>query len=301
MKKKLLLVLLLCFSLSIFMVGCGNGGQSTPPPDENSDDATDPVETAVSYVVLDENFGKEEFGIGFRQGEQALANEVQRILIEMKADGTAAPIGMKWFDADVLLVPDSDYEFPEVAADDSSLQDVLDRGYIILGLDDSFPPMGFRDTATDEIVGFDIDLANEVATRMGVELRIQPVIWDSVIMELTNKNIDLIWNGMTITEERQQKILCSFPYMADSQIIVTMSNSGISTKADLADKTVGIQAGSSAMEAVKKDEATYESIGSFAEFDSNDLAMLDLKNGGCAAVVIDEVTGRYFIAKDTVE
>ena len=84
---------------------------------------------------------------------------------------------------------------------DTSLDDVKKAGKFIVGLDDSFPPMGFRDEAGN-IVGFDIDLAKEVAKRLDVEVEFKPIDWNSKELELKNKKIDMIWNGLTITEER---------------------------------------------------------------------------------------------------
>jgi len=179
---------------------------------------------------------------------------------------------------------------------DTSWQDIQDKGYFIVGLDDAFPPMGFRDE-NNEIVGFDIDLAKEAASRMGVEVQFQPVIWDTVTEELNNGNIDLIWNGLTITPEREAEIAFTEPYIDDKQIIVVQKDSVINTKADLADKTVGIQAGSSAVEAVQKDSSTYESFAELVEFGSNDEALLDLNIGRLDAVVVDEVVGRYYLSK----
>ena len=85
----------------------------------------------------------------------------------------------------------------EKTGNDTSIEDIKEQGSFILGLDDSFPPMGFRDEAGN-IVGFDIDLAKEVAKRLGVELKIQPVEWSGVILSLNKGDIDCIWNGMTI-------------------------------------------------------------------------------------------------------
>ena len=85
---------------------------------------------------------------------------------------------------------------------DDSWQRIKEQGYFVVGLDDAFPPMGFREEGTNEIVGFDIDLAKEAARRMGVEVKFQPVVWDTVIETLNMGDIDAIWNGCTITEER---------------------------------------------------------------------------------------------------
>lgn len=174
--------------------------------------------------------------------------------------------------------------------------DIQKKGEIVVGLDDAFPPMGFRDE-NDEITGFDIDLAKEAASRMGLKVKFQPVVWDNVIMELNNKNIDLIWNGMSITEERLEKIAITDPYIANRQIIVVNSGSSISNKAGMAGKIIGIQSGSSSIDAFKKDSNTFESIKEMVEFGTNDEALRDLNAGRVDAVVVDEIVGRYYISK----
>ncbi|HMB41138.1 MAG TPA: transporter substrate-binding domain-containing protein, partial [Balneolaceae bacterium] len=88
-------------------------------------------------------------------------------------------------------------------SDQTTLAKIEGQGSFVLGLDDSFPPMGFRGESGD-IVGFDIDLGREVAKRMGVELELRPVDWDGVILSLNKGDIDMIWNGMTITASRQE-------------------------------------------------------------------------------------------------
>ena len=87
-----------------------------------------------------------------------------------------------------------------------SLEAIKAKGTFIIGLDDSFPPMGYRDE-NNEIVGFDIDVAKEVTKRMGVELVTQPINWDVKELELTSGAIDCIWNGFTVTPEREEKLL----------------------------------------------------------------------------------------------
>lgn len=187
-------------------------------------------------------------------------------------------------------------EEPKAPAD-SSWTDIKEKGSFTLGLDDAFPPMGFRDEK-NKIVGFDVDLAQEAAKRLGVKVEFQPIVWETKVEELNGGNIDVIWNGLSITEERKKQMLFSTPYISDHQIIVVTPNSTIKTKADLAGKKIGIQADSSAIEAVMADKATYEVVkNNILEFESNDLALRDLKGGGVQAVVVDEVVGRYYISK----
>lgn len=246
------------------------------------------------YVTLPEDFGSEEYAIGFRPGDVALAKEVQRILDEMCADGTADTISQKWFSTN-LIVNDRDYpRDEEVSADDTSLEDLKSRGKFILGLDDSFPPMGFRDE-NNEIVGVDIDLATEVCKRLGVELVVQPINWDSKELELTSGKIDCIWNGMTVTDERIEAMFLSKPYLDNRQVVIVEEGSKIAQVSDLAGKTVGLQKGSSAREAFDANPIASQ-VKEVVEYEDNVSAFLDLQAGRIDALLVDEVAGNYIIS-----
>jgi len=183
-----------------------------------------------------------------------------------------------------------------VMAADDSLQKIKEEGKFVLGLDDNFPPMGFRDESGN-IVGFDIDLAKEVANRMGVEVELKPVEWDGIIFSLKNGTIDVIWNGLTITEERAKQIAFSTPYLDNRQIIIVKKDSPINTKADLANKVVGLQLGSSSENALNSEPDVVETLKEVRQFSNNVEALMDLEIGRVDAVVVDEIVGRYYISK----
>ena len=153
----------------------------------------------------------------------------------------------------------------------------------IMGLDDSFPPMGFRDD-NNEIVGFDVDMAKEVTKRLGMELKLQPIDWASKELELSTGKITCIWNGLSVSPAREEAMTLSKPYLANRMIIITNQDSPLTSKADLEGKKVGLQTGSSK----KLTQVTYE---------NNVLALTDLNIGRIDAVVMDEVVARYMIAK----
>jgi len=146
-------------------------------------------------------------------------------------------------------------------------------------------------------VGFDIDLAKEVAKRMDVELKIQPIDWDAKVLNLKNKDIDLIWNGLTVTEERKKQIDFSKPYIESRQIIIVNSGSTINTKQDLADKIVAVQLESTGQYALYEDEKTVKSLKEVRKFSNFTEALLDLKAERVDAVIIDEIVGRYYMTK----
>lgn len=178
---------------------------------------------------------------------------------------------------------------------DDSLEKILENGKLILGLDASFPPMGFTDVDTGDITGFDIDLAREVALRLGVELALQPIDWAAKERELNDGNIDCIWNGMTITPERLESMTISKPYLENLQVLVVRKDEGISTLKDLAGKKLGIQAGSSANDALDAAAEFKASLGEVVPFDENVTALMDLNGKGLDAVLVDSIVANYYI------
>ena len=183
------------------------------------------------------------------------------------------------------------------ASEDASLDYIMDKGELIVGLDDAFPPMGF---SVDDIniVGFDIDLAKEVGKRMGVEVKLQPISWQAKEQELAYKNIDCIWNGFGITPERQEALTISEPYMANPQIYVVLADSGIKTEADLKDKVVAAQNGSTAYATIDANTELRDSFKEFVGVEDNVKALMDLEVGGSDAVAMDTVVARYYMAKE---
>jgi polar amino acid transport system substrate-binding protein len=178
---------------------------------------------------------------------------------------------------------------------DTSLSDLKSRGVFVLGLDDSFPPLGFRNE-NNEIVGYDIDLAKEVAKRLGAEFKAQPIDWDAKEMELNTGKIDCIWNGFTITKEREEALAFTKPYLNNEQVLVVRNDSGIKSLADMSGKVVGLQSGSSAQEAVNGNAGFAGSIKNQILFKDNVTALNDLEIRGVDGVVMDSVVADYSIA-----
>lgn len=178
------------------------------------------------------------------------------------------------------------------AESDGSLQKVLDAGRLVLGLDASFPPMGFADES-GEIVGFDIDVAREVCNRLGVELVKQPIDWDEKENDLNSGRIDCIWNGMSVTPARAESMNLSLPYMKNELIFVDSGASGVKGVGDLDGLTVGVQSGSTAQD-VLRETSYYRDI--FAvPLDDNVEMLKRLEEGKLDAVLLDSVVAYYLI------
>ncbi|MCU4759826.1 MULTISPECIES: transporter substrate-binding domain-containing protein [unclassified Bacillus (in: firmicutes)] len=120
---------------------------------------------------------------------------------------------------------------------------------LVIGIDDKFAPMGFRDE-NNEIVGFDIDYAKAAVEKMGTKVKFQPIDWKIIESELSSGRIDLIWNGYTITDERKNKVLFTKPYLKNAQVFVTLADSPLTKLSNLEGKAVGLQSLSSAADAL---------------------------------------------------
>lgn len=170
------------------------------------------------------------------------------------------------------------------------------KNVLVIGVDDKFAPMGFRDE-NNELTGFDIEYAKAAAEHMGMEAKFQPIDWKTKETELSSGRIDLIWNGYTITDERKGKVLFTKPYLKNAQVVATLADSDIAKLNDLSGKKIGLQALSSAADALS-DNPIQSDIKSISEYADNVLALSDLKSGRVDAVVIDEVVIDYYMSKE---
>lgn len=166
-------------------------------------------------------------------------------------------------------------------------------GTLIVGFDQDFPPMGFVGD-NGEYTGFDLDLAKEVASRLGLEYKAQPIAWDSKDMELESGNIDCIWNGFTITG-REDDYTWTTPYMANKQVFVVANDSDIKSQTDLAGKVVEVQADSSAEAALKENQDLANTFGQLLTTPDYNTAFMDLEQGAVDAVAMDVIVAGYQI------
>lgn len=167
-------------------------------------------------------------------------------------------------------------------------------GTLVVGLDDTFAPMGFRDE-DGNLVGFDIDLANAVGEELGMEVEFKPIDWNAKEMELESGNVDCIWNGMSITPERQEAMALSDKYLNNKIVLMTLADSDldVTDPAQLADLKIGTQVDSSALQMLQSNEE-YESFkDNISEYDTYDTAIMDLKAGRVDVIAVDQVLGEY--------
>ena len=149
----------------------------------------------------------EEYGIGCRKGSD-LAAFINNVLAETYADGSMKKVADTYKLADAMVeqaAPDASYTVPTDG----------DVAYIT-----EFEPMDYKD-ASGNWIGFDADMAKLVAEKLGVDIEFTVINWDNKIMELDSKAIDVVWNGMTLTDEVKNSMECTNPYFNNAQVVVT--------------------------------------------------------------------------------
>lgn len=174
----------------------------------------------TSYPTLThtEELTSEKYGVGCRKGSD-LAAYINVVFAESYADGTMQEIATTYGVQESLLEQSADDFVP---GEDSDVAYIQDKGSLIVGMTD-FEPMDYKDD-NGEWIGFDADMAKLVAEKLGVEVQFVEIDWDNKIMELDSKNIDVVWNGMTLTDEVTSSMECTNAYCNNAQVVVVPAN-----------------------------------------------------------------------------
>lgn len=163
-----------------------------------------------------------------------------------------------------------------------------------VGFDPSFPPMGF--TQDGKNVGFDLDLAQEVAKKIGYTYKEVPIKWAQKENEMNTGNINVIWNGFTVDESRKATYELTKAYMENKQVVMVKKDSAYQTLADLKGKKIGIQEDSTALGAMDANPDFKNSV-TMVQVNDNELARLDLDTGAVDGVALDSVVADWMISK----
>ena len=173
--------------------------------------------TSYPNMVHTEELTTEKYGVGCRKGSD-LASYINEVFAETYADGSMQEIAKKYGVQESLIEQkDAKYE----ASDDSDVEYIKNKGTLIVGITD-FEPMDYKDG--DEWIGFDADMARVVGEKLGVDVQFVEIDWDTKTMELESKNIDVVWNGMTLTDEVTSSMECTNAYCNNAQVVVVPEN-----------------------------------------------------------------------------
>ena len=168
--------------------------------------------------VTDQKLNSEEYGIGCRKGSD-LASYINAVLGEAYADGTMQTIA-ETYGVQEALLPQETSEFTASEAD-SDVAYIQDKGTLIVGIT-NFAPMDYEEVAgSGEWIGFDADMAKLVAEKLGVEIQFVEIEWDNKVFELNGKTIDVVWNGMTLTDAVMEAMECTNAYCQNAQVVIS--------------------------------------------------------------------------------
>lgn len=171
------------------------------------------------------------------------------------------------------------------------------RHKVIIGLDDSFVPMGFRQK-NGKLVGYDIDLARAVFKQYGIKVDFQTIDWSMKETELKNGTIDLLWNGYSVTPQRAKKVAFSRVYLLNQQVLVTKKRDHINNFNDMQGKNLGVQNGSTGMTVLDqyprllKDKIHDKKPVLYDTFPN---AFIDLNANRIQGILMDRVYAEYYI------
>ncbi|MBQ7542313.1 MAG: transporter substrate-binding domain-containing protein [Clostridia bacterium] len=293
MKKVLCLLLALTMLFSLCACGAAvkeNAG--TKPAEADATDAPEAEAQDAKFVFLDEDLGVETYAIGFRKGEEELANTVSGAFKALVLDGTYEQIGSKYEDIkDYLCLKAEDIDpadLPERGSGDSSFT-------FKHGFDLDYPPYSFRKD-DGSVGGFDVEMCQAVCDYLGWGYEPVPFNWEAKDMELNAKSCDCIWSGFT-KEGREDMYTWGVTYSNNTQGILVAADSGIKTLADLAGKVVGVQIDTSAAELLADDQkALADTFAELKTYETYTVAYNDLKAGAIDAIAIDMTAGTYLVS-----
>ena len=176
---------------------------------------------------------------------------------------------------------------------------IKEKGTLVVGYDNAFAPMGFIDIKTGKDVGFDLDLANAVGEKLGIEIELKPITWSTKELELKTNKIDLIWNGYTITPERQGMVDFTIPYMKNEQVVLINKKNAdkYKTVEDMKGALTMAQTGSTAINAIEGNEFLKDN--EVKTLNQNPMILLELQLGMVDVAVMDYVVAGYLLAQDT--
>ncbi|OUM59048.1 hypothetical protein PIROE2DRAFT_15535 [Piromyces sp. E2] len=225
-------------------------------------------------IVKGISLQEDQYKVGFRSGSD-MSKKVNNLILDMLMDGTLATIAKKYDLVDI---------FTPLRTSDAGY--IMEKGKLIVGYEGTLPPLSYYDK-DDQLIGFDIDFAKVVCQELGIDVEFQIINWSQKETELKNRNIDCIWNGLTVTEERRENIKFSRIYMSNKQVVV-IKKSDASKYTDLkslSQSNISVEFDTTGESIAKMDQ--YLSKANHIAYSSQNEAILALKNGVVDAAVID--------------
>ena len=239
-------------------------------------------------TITDQKLTEELYGVGCRKGSD-LASFINSVMADAYADGvleaTAETYGVQ---AALVEQPASEFTASE---SDSDVQYIKDKGTLVIGITE-FEPMDYQD-ADGNWIGFDADMAKLVAEKLGVDIEFTVINWDNKIMELDSKAIDVVWNGMTLTDEVLSAMECSNAYCNNAQVVILPA--GVADQypdaASMAELNFSVETGSAGEDMAIENGFAYTPVVDQAT------AVLEVSSGTCDAAIIDSLMAAAMVGE----
>lgn len=209
---------------------------------------------AGKLMIVDSiDFEAEQYGIAARKGS-GFAKKINEALIELAKDGSLNTLAEKYGIASELCIDKTMTVAPLTAEEEADWNYIVGEGKFIVGYT-LFAPIAYKDDSGN-LIGFDVELAKAVAQKLALSVEFKEIEWEAKEALLTNKTIDCIWNGLTITEERLANMAISIPYLNNKQVaIIRIEDKDKYTSLDsMKDAIIGAEEGSAGEACVKAKE-----------------------------------------------
>ncbi len=242
-----------------------------------------------SLAIVDLGLEREYFGIAFRAGSD-MTRKVEDITLQLINDGKLAELSTTY---EVGAVGKGDYTpVADPCEGSGDWAYIQNKGKLVVGITD-YPPMDYRD-ANGKWIGFDADYARAVAEKLGVEVEFKEIDWDFKQEALESKDIDCIWNGMTITDVIEVYADCTVPYMYNTQVAVVKKADAEKYKTidDLAGLRIAAESGSAGETVIKENAAL---AGGLKSMSGQTDAMLEVLSGSSQAAIVDLTLAKALI------
>lgn len=179
----------------------------------------------------------------------------------------------------------------ETAAEDAEEEKTAEGGTLIMGTNATFPPYEYYEG--DEIVGIDVEIAQAIGEKLGMEVTVEDMEFDALIPALASNKVDIVAAGMTVTPERQESVNFTDTYATAAQVIIVKQGSDIASSEDLNGKILGVQMGTTGDSLASEIEgAQVERFNKYFE------AIQSVLQGKIDAVIIDSAPAKAFAEKD---
>ena len=284
MKKTVVIILALALIVGtlVCLTACGKGGEKG----------------GAKAAILEIGFGEEQYGIAAAKGNDALISKINEGLIGI-ANGKMLEVADSYSLRTELLI-NSDTQNPKADATDGSWDKIVSKKKIVIGYT-VFAPIAYTDENTKKFTGFDTEMARGVIKYLNdkyntsISIEFTEIDWDTKVVNINAGQFDLIWNGMTITDEIRESLSVSLPYLKNRQAaVVRVADKNKYPDLDsLKNAIIGCEKGSAGNAAI-----TENGLGKkVMTFDDQLSAYNQLLVGGVNVVIIDSIMAGFYISK----